>query len=87
MISIWFFIGLLLLAYGVLILGSGLYEYFNPPVVQTVKLPELHAAIWWGARLSPSTRVPKAVADTGISSVTSMTLMGPAVALMRKKTM
>ena len=49
MISIWFFIGLLLLAYGVLILGSGLYEYFNPPVVQTVKLPELHAAIWWGA--------------------------------------
>jgi len=49
MLSIWFFIGLLLLAYGILILGSGLYEYFNPPAVQTVKLPELHAAIWWGA--------------------------------------
>jgi hypothetical protein len=49
MLSIWFFIGLLLLAYGVLILGSGLYEYFNPPTVQTVVLPELHAAIWWGA--------------------------------------
>jgi hypothetical protein len=49
MLSIWFFIGLLLSAYGVLILGSGLYEYFNPPAVQTVKLPELHAAIWWGA--------------------------------------
>jgi hypothetical protein len=51
MISIWFFIGLLLLIYGVLILGSGLYEYFNPPAVQTVVLWELHAAIWWGALL------------------------------------
>jgi hypothetical protein len=51
MLSIWFFIGLLLLAYGILIFGSGLYEYFNPPAVQTVKLPELHAAIWWGILL------------------------------------
>ena len=31
MISIWFFIGLLLLLYGVLILGAGIYEYFDPP--------------------------------------------------------
>jgi hypothetical protein len=51
MLSIWFFIGLLLLAYGVLIFGSGLYEYFNPPAVQTVKLAELHAGIWWGILL------------------------------------
>ena len=51
MLSIWFFIGLLLLAYGVLIFGSGLYEYFNPPAVQTVKLAELHAGIWWGSVL------------------------------------
>ncbi len=51
MISIWFFIGLLLLIYGVLILGSGLYEYFNPPAVQTVVLSELHAGIWWGVLL------------------------------------
>ena len=51
MLSIWFFIGLLLFAYGVLITGSGLYEYFNPPAVQTVVLSELHAAIWWGLLL------------------------------------
>ena len=31
MISIWFFIGVLLLAYGILILGSGIYELSNPP--------------------------------------------------------
>jgi len=52
MLSIWFFIGLLLLAYGILILGSGIYEYYNPPAVQTIKLPELHAGIWWGALLT-----------------------------------
>ena len=31
MISIWFFIGVLLLAYGVLILGAGIYELVSPP--------------------------------------------------------
>lgn len=51
MLSIWFFIGVLLLAYGVLILGSGIYEYLNPPAVETVVLSNLHAAIWWGVLL------------------------------------
>jgi hypothetical protein len=50
MISIWFFIGLLLLIYGVLILGSGIYELNNPPE-HPVVLAGLHAAIWWGALL------------------------------------
>jgi hypothetical protein len=49
MLSIWFFIGLLLLAYGILILGSGIYEWNNPP---KVVMPELHAAVWWGALLT-----------------------------------
>jgi hypothetical protein len=49
MISIWFFIGLLLLAYGILILGSGIYEWNHPP---TVVLAELHAAVWWGILLT-----------------------------------
>jgi hypothetical protein len=49
-ISIWFFIGTLLLAYGVLILGSGIYEWLRPSVTQVV-LANLHAAIWWGALL------------------------------------
>ena len=31
MISIWFFIGVLLLAYGVLIFGAGIYEWSSPP--------------------------------------------------------
>ncbi len=49
-ISIWFFIGGVLLAYGILILGSGLYELVSPPE-QKVVLSELHAGIWWGALL------------------------------------
>ena len=48
MVSIWFLIGLLLVAYGVLILGAGLYEYFVPPPQPPV-LASLHAGIWWGA--------------------------------------
>jgi hypothetical protein len=50
MLSIWFFIGVLLLAYGILILGAGIYEYINPPEHPLV-LANLHAGIWWGALL------------------------------------
>lgn len=50
MISIWFFIGALLLAYGVLILGAGIYDLVSPPE-HPVHLAELHAGIWWGALL------------------------------------
>ena len=50
MLSIWFFIGILLLAYGILILGSGLYELAYPPAHPAV-LAKLHAGIWWGALL------------------------------------
>ncbi|MFB3827380.1 MAG: hypothetical protein ACE15B_11455 [Bryobacteraceae bacterium] len=49
-ISIWFFIGTLLLVYGILILGSGIYEWANPSA-QKVALGRLHAAVWWGALL------------------------------------
>jgi hypothetical protein len=48
MVSIWFFIGVLLLAYGVLILGAGLYGLSHPPAVV---LAHLHAGIWWGVLL------------------------------------
>jgi len=50
MLSIWFFIGVLLLLYGALILGAGVWELSNPsehPVV----MANLHAGIWWGALL------------------------------------
>jgi hypothetical protein len=50
LISIWYFIGILLLIYGVLITGSGLYEFVAPPA-RTVVHAELHAAVWWGAIL------------------------------------
>ncbi len=50
-ISIWFFIGAMLLTYGVLIFGTGIYELYRPPARQ-VELANLHAGIWWGALLS-----------------------------------
>ena len=48
MISIWFFIGMLLSVYGVLILGAGIYEWNSPPPVVRA---DLHAAVWWGMLL------------------------------------
>lgn len=47
-IPVWFFVGVLLLIYGVLILVSGLAEWSNPPA--TV-LSGLHAPVWWGSLL------------------------------------
>ncbi len=49
-ISIWFFIGLLLFIYGILILGAGLYNLAVPPE-HPVVLQNLHAGVWWGAFL------------------------------------
>jgi len=48
MIPVWFFVGVILLIYGVLILATGVYELSHPPA--TV-LANLHPAIWWGAIL------------------------------------
>ncbi|HLJ17270.1 MAG TPA: hypothetical protein VKV15_22435 [Bryobacteraceae bacterium] len=47
-IPVWFFIGVLLSIYGVLILGAGLDELASPPE-RVVVLENLHVAIWWGA--------------------------------------
>ena len=49
MVPVWFFVGVILLLYGVLILATGLYEFSYPPA--TV-LAYLHPAIWWGALLT-----------------------------------
>jgi heme/copper-type cytochrome/quinol oxidase subunit 3 len=50
-IPIWFFIGVLLLIYGLLIFGYGISELItgNYPPVQLV---QLHTPIWWGATLA-----------------------------------
>jgi hypothetical protein len=47
-IPVWFFVGLLFVAYGAMIFVSGLVEWSHPP--DTV-LAELHAPVWWGALL------------------------------------
>ncbi len=51
-IPIWFFIGVLLLTYGVMICSYGIFEAVTgnyPPLVQ---LTNLHTPIWWGGILA-----------------------------------
>jgi FtsH-binding integral membrane protein len=49
MIPVWFFVGVLLLFCGLIILATGIYEFSHPP--PTV-LASLHPALWWGALLT-----------------------------------
>jgi hypothetical protein len=52
-IPIWFFIGGLLLIYGVLIAGAGVFALVSPPPVEArVALFDLHADLWWGALMA-----------------------------------
>jgi len=50
MISIWIFIGSLLIVYGFLIMGQGIWELFAPPE-HPVVMAELRAPLWWGSLL------------------------------------
>ncbi|HEX4319947.1 MAG TPA: hypothetical protein VHZ52_03530 [Acidobacteriaceae bacterium] len=47
-ISIWFFIGVLLTIYGVMILCYGIWELMTGNIANVV-LANLHAPVWWGA--------------------------------------
>jgi len=49
-ISIWFFIGVLLTAYGLLISAYGIYEVVTGQLAE-VTLKQLHAPLWWGITL------------------------------------
>ena len=49
-ISIWFFIGVLLVVYGALITGYGIFELATGTLANVV-LANLHAPLWWGAML------------------------------------
>ncbi len=49
MLPVWFFIGVILLIYGIMIFASGIYELSHPP---STVLANLHAPIWWGAILA-----------------------------------
>jgi hypothetical protein len=51
--SIWFFAGIMLLAYGIVILAAGLWE-LSHPLAHPPALAQLHAPIWWGALLAVS---------------------------------
>ncbi len=44
---IWFFVGLILLLMGLVILITGIYSLFNPASDKKV-LADLHPDIWWG---------------------------------------
>jgi hypothetical protein len=48
MYSIWYFIGLLILVYGLLIFAAGIVDLASPPAHPLV-LSQLHMGIWWGA--------------------------------------
>ena len=49
--SIWFFVGLIMLAIGILVFLAGIYELINP-TIQDIKLINLHTNIWWGALIA-----------------------------------
>ena len=50
-ISIWFFIGTLLLLYGIAIFIANMVDYLQPSAEHTVVLWNLHFGIWWGVLL------------------------------------
>ena len=51
-IPIWFFIGVLLVVYGVMILGYGVYEWSTGIYAAGVQLTNLHTPVWWGGLLA-----------------------------------
>jgi hypothetical protein len=51
-IPIWFFIGVLLLTYGAMILGYGVFEWTTGSYPPGVQLTNLHMPVWWGAVLA-----------------------------------
>lgn len=50
-IPIWFFIGVLLVIYGAMITGYGVFEAVTGTYPPGVQLTNLHTPIWWGGTL------------------------------------
>jgi hypothetical protein len=48
LLPVWFFIGLLLAVYGIIVLIAGVWELSNPPAVVLAKY---HSGIWGGLLL------------------------------------
>jgi hypothetical protein len=51
-IPIWFFIGVLLVIYGAMILGYGVFEWVTLSYPAGVQLTSLHTPVWWGGLLT-----------------------------------
>jgi hypothetical protein len=45
---IWYFVGLILIVIGGIVILSGIYQIVDPPAVKTV-LAETNPSVWWGA--------------------------------------
>jgi hypothetical protein len=50
-IAIWFFIGVLLVVYGGMVLLYGVYEWMTGNYPAGVQLTNLHTPVWWGGLL------------------------------------
>jgi hypothetical protein len=50
-LSIWFFVGIMTLAYGLVLLPYGAWEWFGSHEPATV-LHQLHPTFWWGLLLT-----------------------------------
>ncbi|HLA39750.1 MAG TPA: hypothetical protein VJ417_07130 [Candidatus Glassbacteria bacterium] len=48
-VTIWFLCGVILTVYGIAVVGSGIYNVYNPP---PVKVAYLHLDLWWGIVLT-----------------------------------
>ena len=48
-LSIWFFCGILLLGYGLVLVATGIMELHNPP---STVLANLQPTLWWGVLLT-----------------------------------
>lgn len=48
-VSIWTWVGLILLVYGILIVSAGIYYISHP---QPQVLAELNPSLWWGALMT-----------------------------------
>ncbi len=51
-LSIWFFVGVLLTVYGIIVSAAEAIDFFAPKNKQAdIVLENLHAGLWWGAVL------------------------------------
>jgi len=51
MVSIWFLVGLILVIYGLILTGCGVYYQAHPELL-TQKLGELNPSLWWGSGMA-----------------------------------